>query len=1144
MHWQGPALGFRSGRVLALKPAMIIENSAPPTSLAVCPLLHRWAFMLSLLVLGLGGHHSHAATLLWVGDVDATWNTNSAGNTNWTTDVLPAASGDILTFGLAGGSGTLLNNDIVGLSIAGLTFNSGASAFTLSGQALTLSGALTNSSASLQTVDFAIALGGTSSLNATTGPLAFGATVSSAASDLTLSGVNTLTLGGGLSFAATTSKITTTAGDLRITGGSTIAADFFVNGGTTKFQSGAQVFNNGVRIDGASSVLNFEGASATVNGMGGGGSLDGDSLSVLNGGTINVSAGTVDVTPSRLWMQQGTINVTGGSMSTNNSLIAQQTSAVAAIHVSGGTFSLGGGNRFANNGTATLTVSGTGAVTWAAGSYGLSENGTGNIVMNGGTLAITSSGTNYLLLNGGNNMAFNTAVVSTISLNAGTLSTRGFAMNTGVNSTSRLAELRFNGGTLRATDNNGANNFIPSSANLTSKVQAGGAVIDTNGFNITIADVLEHDAALGVVADGGLTKNGTGTLTLSAANTYTGTTTLNAGTVAMVNNTGGTATYAGPISGAGGALTLSGANTLNFTGGLSMANVASTLTVTAADARINSNGSYDAAVTASGGGILKFQSGTQTFTKGLVASGAGSVLSFEGATATHSGTGEGNGNNGLLLDNGGSFNVSAGTVVLNNSTRAFIQTSTINVTGGALTINNALYAQGVGTASVVNVSGGTFTMGSSTRFANNGSATLTVSGTGAVTWASGTYGISENGAGSVVMNGGTLNMTSSGTSYFFLNGGNQSGANTAIVSSIAFNAGTLSTRGFAMNTGVNSTNRLAELRFNGGTLRATDNNGAGNFIPSSANLASKVQAGGAVIDTNNFNITIADVLEHDSALGATADGGLLKMNTGTLTLTAANTFTGKTTVAGGTLALSGAGSVGSSPWIQVNSGATLSVAAVTGGTYTLTNQVLSGTGNVTGTLAIGSGSILKPGGSTDPSLVAIGSAGDGIGSMTFANLTLATGASSTSPRALFTLSGTNSRATNPLNTAQVTAFAGASSGGLYDYVNVTGALGLNAGSTIKVELAPGYMPTWGDVFNLMDWVSMLPNADGTSGNFTDVDVIVPGGLANGWSFDTSQFVAHGLVFVVPEPSRALLLLAGATLIALQRRRRLIPNARA
>gem|GEM_PF-2547378 len=49
-----------------------------------------------------------------------------------------------------------------------------------------------------------------------------------------------------------------------------------------------------------------------------------------------------------------------------------------------------------------------------------------------------------------------------------------------------------------------------------------GAVVNTNGFNVTIAQPLVHSTIGGDAAtDGGLTKTGLGTLTLSGASTYT-----------------------------------------------------------------------------------------------------------------------------------------------------------------------------------------------------------------------------------------------------------------------------------------------------------------------------------------------------------------------------------------------------------------------------------------------------------------------------------------------------------------------------------------------------------------------------------------------------------------------------------------------
>ncbi len=83
----------------------------------------------------------------------------------------------------------------------------------------------------------------------------------------------------------------------------------------------------------------------------------------------------------------------------------------------------------------------------------------------------------------------------------------------------------FGGGTLRPAASTTA--FM---RDLTDAyVQRGGAAIDTAGYNVTIAQPLLHDPLLGTSPDGGLTKVGTGLLTLTGANTYAGPTTVTAG---------------------------------------------------------------------------------------------------------------------------------------------------------------------------------------------------------------------------------------------------------------------------------------------------------------------------------------------------------------------------------------------------------------------------------------------------------------------------------------------------------------------------------------------------------------------------------------------------------------------------------------
>jgi autotransporter-associated beta strand protein/probable HAF family extracellular repeat protein len=85
------------------------------------------------------------------------------------------------------------------------------------------------------------------------------------------------------------------------------------------------------------------------------------------------------------------------------------------------------------------------------------------------------------------------------------------------------AALTFDGGGLRFTGV-----FDPSGRTL--MFNAGGAILDTNGLTIILANPVGNNGS------GGLTKNGNGTLVLSSANSYSGGTTINAGTVQIQHN--------------------------------------------------------------------------------------------------------------------------------------------------------------------------------------------------------------------------------------------------------------------------------------------------------------------------------------------------------------------------------------------------------------------------------------------------------------------------------------------------------------------------------------------------------------------------------------------------------------------------------
>ncbi|MBI1367086.1 MAG: hypothetical protein GC162_00380 [Planctomycetes bacterium] len=252
--------------------------------------------------------------------------------------------------------------------------------------------------------------------------------------------------------------------------------------GAGNFQANQFVIDAGtVQLDGRTITATVNNTNRAVN---------------VNAGTLTLNTGGIAFTGGNAGMMvgdagAGVFNQTGGTVNVSGTFglwIADGTGSSGTLNLSGGTFtSTAGTTVLATRGTGILNVSGTAAVTLSTLQFGhtAGSNQTSTVNLNGGSLTLDS-------MNKAN--------------------------------ASDTATFNFNGGTLKARSTNAAFMSGLSAAN----VQSGGAIIDTNGFNITIAQALLNGGG-----GGGLTKLGAGTLTLTSSNTYTGDTTISAGTLSI-----------------------------------------------------------------------------------------------------------------------------------------------------------------------------------------------------------------------------------------------------------------------------------------------------------------------------------------------------------------------------------------------------------------------------------------------------------------------------------------------------------------------------------------------------------------------------------------------------------------------------------
>lgn len=276
----------------------------------------------------------------------------------------------------------------------------------------------------------------------------------------------------------------------------------------------------------------------------------------------------------------GTYNLSGGVFEPQNNF---QIGAYGS-----GTWNQSGG--IANCGSFPVVARFVGAVGTMTVSGGIfNQTATGNLLIIGeeatGSLTVSNAGTVNCL--GGLSIGHTATGNGTVNLDGGQLVTR-IVQSPGA-ALGGSGTFNFNGGTLAAN----ANNATFMTGLTVANVLAGGAVIDSTNYSITIAQPLVADT---LSTGGGLTKLGPGVLTLSGANTYTGLTVVSNGALVVNGSIAGPATVKAGAS-LGGNGTISGTLTVEAGGAVSAGTSIGALTLGASpvlngivSAEVNRNG--------------------------------------------------------------------------------------------------------------------------------------------------------------------------------------------------------------------------------------------------------------------------------------------------------------------------------------------------------------------------------------------------------------------------------------------------------------------------------------------------------------------------------------------------------------------------